>query len=584
MLMVTRRAEGSFLVTHDDEVLHAEAPEVHDLVDTVGAGDAFAAVLLPRNPPGVGLPGDAPARQRLRRRGVPLRRGDRHGPLGLREPPAALVGRPRLRLGCGRDTGPADSISSPSRVHGLVRGTDIELGRDADTGGQVSYVVDQARALAEHPRVDRVDVVTRLVEDRTRGRSLRASPGGAPVRRRTHRTAPLRPPALSAQGVPLALPRRAPRPARPLRARQGRLPDIIHSHYADAGYVGAQLGKLLGRAVRLHRALPGPPETGAPAVRWPRRGRHRGALSLPRRYRGGGTGAGDRRPGRRLHAAGGGRAIPAIRPLRARPGGRSSPRASTWSVSPRRPASGRSRHHADVRPLPAPTPTADDPGLRPPRRPEELRRAHRRVRAHARPPGRSRTSSWSRGTGTTSREMAPPTARPHRHPGAHRPLRSVRYRCVPEGPRPGTSPTCTGWRRAPGALREPGAHRALRPDPHRGRRQRPPGGGHRRRWPASILEACGNGVLADPLDSEELGARDARRPTDRGRWARWAKSGVARVHERFSWKSHAEALRRAGGTASCSGTPSTPRSTPRRRASTDGSYPRDRRRRHAHRR
>ena len=25
-------------------------------------------------------------------------------------------------------------------VHGLVRGTDLELGRDADTGGQVLYV------------------------------------------------------------------------------------------------------------------------------------------------------------------------------------------------------------------------------------------------------------------------------------------------------------------------------------------------------------------------------------------------------------------------------------------------------------
>jgi sucrose-phosphate synthase len=51
-------------------------------------------------------------------------------------------------------------------IHGLVRATEIELGRDADTGGQVSYVVDQARALAHHPDVERVDVVTRLIQDR----------------------------------------------------------------------------------------------------------------------------------------------------------------------------------------------------------------------------------------------------------------------------------------------------------------------------------------------------------------------------------------------------------------------------------
>jgi sucrose-phosphate synthase len=50
-------------------------------------------------------------------------------------------------------------------VHGLVRGTDMELGRDEDTGGQVKYVVELARALAEHPEVDRVDLVTRRIQD-----------------------------------------------------------------------------------------------------------------------------------------------------------------------------------------------------------------------------------------------------------------------------------------------------------------------------------------------------------------------------------------------------------------------------------
>ena len=35
-------------------------------------------------------------------------------------------------------------------VHGLIRGHDLELGRDADTGGQTKYVVDLARALGRH--------------------------------------------------------------------------------------------------------------------------------------------------------------------------------------------------------------------------------------------------------------------------------------------------------------------------------------------------------------------------------------------------------------------------------------------------
>ncbi|KAL5223101.1 hypothetical protein ABZP36_027814 [Zizania latifolia] len=48
-------------------------------------------------------------------------------------------------------------------VHGLVRGDNMELGRDSDTGGQVKYVVELARALAMMPGVYRVDLFTRQV-------------------------------------------------------------------------------------------------------------------------------------------------------------------------------------------------------------------------------------------------------------------------------------------------------------------------------------------------------------------------------------------------------------------------------------
>ena len=38
-------------------------------------------------------------------------------------------------------------------VHGLIRGHNLELGRDADTGGQTKYVVELARALGERADV-----------------------------------------------------------------------------------------------------------------------------------------------------------------------------------------------------------------------------------------------------------------------------------------------------------------------------------------------------------------------------------------------------------------------------------------------
>ena len=48
-------------------------------------------------------------------------------------------------------------------VHGLIRANNLELGRDADTGGQTKYVVELARALGEHPDVGRVELFTQRV-------------------------------------------------------------------------------------------------------------------------------------------------------------------------------------------------------------------------------------------------------------------------------------------------------------------------------------------------------------------------------------------------------------------------------------
>ncbi|KAI8109061.1 hypothetical protein M9435_005477 [Picochlorum sp. BPE23] len=50
-------------------------------------------------------------------------------------------------------------------LHGLVRGENMELGRDSDTGGQVKYVVELAKAMSLHPAVFRVDLLTRMIKD-----------------------------------------------------------------------------------------------------------------------------------------------------------------------------------------------------------------------------------------------------------------------------------------------------------------------------------------------------------------------------------------------------------------------------------
>lgn len=130
-------------------------------------------------------------------------------------------------------------------VHGLMRGYDMELGRDADTGGQTLYVVELAKALGHHPRVGQVDVVTRLVDDpevcADYARPLEDL--GECARLVRLPCGPRR--YLRKETLWNHLDQMVDRTLLYLR-QQPRLPDVIHTHYADAGYVGVQLSQLLG--------------------------------------------------------------------------------------------------------------------------------------------------------------------------------------------------------------------------------------------------------------------------------------------------------------------------------------------------
>lgn len=130
-------------------------------------------------------------------------------------------------------------------IHGLIRNHDLELGRDADTGGQILYVIELARALARHPDVARVDLLTRRVIDAKIDQDY-AQPeeslgeGANLIRldcgpRRYLRKEVLWP----------HLPGFIDQALHHIRS-VGHVPDVIHSHYADAGLVGSRLAGLLG--------------------------------------------------------------------------------------------------------------------------------------------------------------------------------------------------------------------------------------------------------------------------------------------------------------------------------------------------
>ncbi len=128
-------------------------------------------------------------------------------------------------------------------LHGLIRGQDLELGRDADTGGQTKYVVELAKALARQPMIERVDLLTRKVVD------PHVSPDYAvPIEILSEKARIIRIEA----GPDEYIPKEGLWPhldnytdnAIAWLYQQPRLPDIVHTHYADAGYVGVRISHL----------------------------------------------------------------------------------------------------------------------------------------------------------------------------------------------------------------------------------------------------------------------------------------------------------------------------------------------------
>jgi sucrose-phosphate synthase len=130
-------------------------------------------------------------------------------------------------------------------IHGLVRSRAMELGCDADTGGQVKYVVELVKALVNREEVERVDLLTRQVVD------PRVDDGyGALFEKIAPKAVLVRIPCgpkryLRKEVLWSHLHKFEDNALRHLR-RTGRNPDLIHGHYADAGLTGARLAYLLG--------------------------------------------------------------------------------------------------------------------------------------------------------------------------------------------------------------------------------------------------------------------------------------------------------------------------------------------------
>ncbi len=130
-------------------------------------------------------------------------------------------------------------------IHGLIRGHDLELGRDADTGGQTKYVLELAKSLSQLDEIERIEIITRYIYDKEvspdyskkeeivndKLKFIRLTCGGGKYIRK--------------ELLWNHLEEFVDRSIKYIKSKS-RLPDIIHSHYADAGFVCTELTKFFG--------------------------------------------------------------------------------------------------------------------------------------------------------------------------------------------------------------------------------------------------------------------------------------------------------------------------------------------------
>jgi sucrose-phosphate synthase len=130
-------------------------------------------------------------------------------------------------------------------VHGLLRSENLQLGHDADTGGQIKYAVELCNALSQSENIRQVELFTRLIHDKALSEDY-----ARPVEKVNDKFSIVR---IQCGGKKymrkeLLWPHLNEYVDKTIKyiKRQKAIPDIVHGHYPDAGYVAMLLAEIFG--------------------------------------------------------------------------------------------------------------------------------------------------------------------------------------------------------------------------------------------------------------------------------------------------------------------------------------------------
>jgi sucrose-phosphate synthase len=130
-------------------------------------------------------------------------------------------------------------------IHGLLRANNMELGYDADTGGQIKYVIELCHTLSKNKHIRQVDLFTRLILDKSYSEDY-----GNPIEQVTDKFRIVR---IQCGGKKYIRKERlwpfldefVDKTIKFIK-REKTIPDILHGHYPDAGYITKELSRFFG--------------------------------------------------------------------------------------------------------------------------------------------------------------------------------------------------------------------------------------------------------------------------------------------------------------------------------------------------